>query len=52
MDIPYQPTRLAPSGPGIAARWTPSARAGVCTALSPDGHVWFTRSHGIFNEIY
>ena len=22
------------------------------TALSPDSHVWFTLSHGIFNEIY
>ncbi len=42
----------APGGPGIAARWTSSAKAGVGTALSNESHVWFTLSHGILNEIY
>jgi glucoamylase len=47
-----QSTRLAPGGPGIAARWTSSAKIGVGTALGKNSHVWFTLSHGIFNEIY
>jgi glucoamylase len=42
----------APGGPGIPARWTSSAKIGVGTALSNKSHVWFTLSHGIFNEIY
>ena len=44
--------RSAPGGPGIPARWTSSAKTGVGTALSDKSHVWFTLSHGIFNEIY
>ena len=44
--------RSAPGGPGIPARWTSSAKTGVGTALSNKSHVWFTLSHGIFNEIY
>ncbi len=44
--------RSASGGPGIAARWTSSAKTGVGTALSDQSHVWFTLSHGIFNEIY
>ena len=44
--------RLAPGGPGMAARWTSSAKTGIGTALSEKSHVWFTLSHGIFNEIY
>jgi len=44
--------RSAPGGPGIPARWTSSAKTGVGTALSNASHVWFTLSHGIFNEIY
>ncbi len=39
-------------GPGIEPRWTSSAKAGVGTALSAVSRVWFTISHGIFNEIY
>ena len=46
------PNRSAPGGPGIPARWTSSAKTGVGTALSDKSHVWFTLSHGIFNEIY
>lgn len=42
----------APGWPGISPRWTSSAKTGIGTAMSPDSHVWFTLSHGIFNEIY
>jgi len=43
---------FAPGVPGIPARWTSSAKTGVGTALSNKSRVWFTLSHGIFNEIY
>ena len=43
---------MAPSQPGIPARWTSSAKSGVGTALNPVSRVWFTISHGIFDEIY
>jgi glucoamylase len=42
----------APGGPGIPPRWTSSAKQGTGTALSRASRVWFTLSHGIFNEIY
>ena len=42
----------APGWPGIPARWTSSAKSGVGTALTPSSRVWFTLSHGIFDEIY
>ncbi|HEX9078684.1 MAG TPA: glycoside hydrolase family 15 protein, partial [Desulfuromonadaceae bacterium] len=42
----------APGWPGSAPRWTSSAKSGVGTSLSPESRVWFTLSHGIFNEIY
>ena len=42
----------APGSPGIEPRWTSSAKTGVGTALSNKSRVWFTLSHGIFNEIY
>ena len=42
----------APGAPGIEPRWTSSAKTGVGTALSNKSRVWFTLSHGIFNEIY
>jgi glucoamylase len=42
----------APGFPGIAPRWTSSAKDGVGTALSPRSAVWFTHSHGILDEIY
>ena len=45
-------TDEAPGWPGIEPRWTSSAKSGVGTALSYRSHVWFTLSHGIFNEIY
>ena len=44
--------RPAPGAPGIPARWTSSAKTGVGTAFSNESLVWFTLSHGIFNEIY
>jgi glucoamylase len=43
---------LAPGGPGIAARWTSSAKTGVGTALGRHSRVWYTLSHGILNEVY
>jgi glucoamylase len=43
---------FAPGWPGIAPRWTSSAKQGVGASLSPGNRVWFTLSHGIFNEIY
>lgn len=43
---------ITPGAPGIEPRWTSSAKSGVGTALSNDSHVWFSLSHGIFNEIY
>jgi glucoamylase len=46
-DLPY-----APGWPGIPPRWTSSAKSGLGTALNPSSQVWFTLSHGIFNEIY
>ncbi|HEX5386612.1 MAG TPA: glucan 1,4-alpha-glucosidase [Gemmatimonadales bacterium] len=42
----------APGWPGIPARWTSSAKSGVGTALTTASRVWFTLSHGVFNEIY
>jgi glucoamylase len=42
----------APGFPGIAPRWTSSAKDGIGTALSPRSAVWFTHSHGILDEIY
>lgn len=42
----------APGAPGIPARWTSSAKSGVGTSLSGRSRIWFTFSHGIFNEIY
>lgn len=44
--------RYVPGWPGIPARWTSSAKSGVGTSLNDKSHVWFTLSHGIFNEIY
>ena len=43
---------FAPGGPGIAARWTSSAKTGVGTSLTNNSYVWFALSHGIFDEIY
>lgn len=42
----------APGAPGIPPRWTSSAKIGVGTARNLASNVWFTLSHGIFDEIY
>ncbi len=41
-----------PGAPGIPPRWTSSSKSGVGTSLNRASRVWFTLSHGIFNEIY
>ncbi len=38
--------------PGTEPRWTSSAKSGIGTAIGEASRVWFTLSHGIFNEIY
>jgi glucoamylase len=43
---------LPPGAPGIAPRWTSSAKSAVGTAAGGTNRVWFTISHGILNEIY
>ncbi|HSB01135.1 MAG TPA: glucan 1,4-alpha-glucosidase, partial [Anaerolineales bacterium] len=43
---------IATGWPGIPPRWTSSAKSGVGTALNHSSRVWFTLSHGIFDEIY
>jgi glucoamylase len=42
----------APGAPGIEPRWTSSAKSAIGTALRASSRVWFTLSHGIFNEVY
>ena len=42
----------APGWPGSEPKWTSSAKSGVGTALTLSSNLWFTISHGIFNEIY
>src|SRR5271165_675358 len=46
------PEPYAPGWPGIAPRWTSSAKTGIGTALNLHSRVWFTLSHGILNEVY
>ncbi|BDI34056.1 glucan 1,4-alpha-glucosidase [Capsulimonas corticalis] len=43
---------IAPGKPGMAPRWTSSAKSGVGAALSNASRVWFTISHGIVDEVY
>jgi glucoamylase len=43
---------VPPGAPGIAPRWTSSAKSAVGTAAAAGSRVWFTISHGILNEIY
>jgi len=44
--------KQAPGQPGIPPRWTSSAKSGVGTSLNLTSRVWFTLSHGIFDEVY
>jgi glucoamylase len=43
---------VASGAPGIAPRWTRSAKDVVGTAYSSVSRVWFTISKGVLNEIY
>jgi glucoamylase len=43
---------IAPGAPGIAPRWTSSAKDGIGTAYHTSSRLWFTLSHGIVNEVY
>ncbi len=38
--------------PGVEPRWTSSEKDAVSTAYAASSRVWFTISHGTFNEIY
>ena len=42
----------APGQPGSPPKWTSSAKVGVGTALNLVSRVWFTLSHGVFDEVY
>ncbi|MGN6264538.1 MAG: glycoside hydrolase family 15 protein [Ginsengibacter sp.] len=42
----------APGAPGVAARWTSSAKSGMGKAFDDSSSVVFTISHGILDEIY
>ncbi|MFN8475398.1 MAG: glucan 1,4-alpha-glucosidase [Anaerolineae bacterium] len=44
--------RHAPGWPGMEPRWTSAKKVGVGTAHNATSRVWFTLSHGIFDEIY
>ena len=41
-----------PGRPGVAPRWTSSAKSGVGKSVNPSSDVIFTLSHGILNEVY
>jgi len=43
---------MAFGAPGIASRWTSSAKVGIGTSYHTSCRLWFTLSHGIVNEIY
>src|SRR2546425_8802342 len=44
--------RQAFGHPGIAPRWTRSAKDAVGTAYAAASRVWFTMSRGVLNEVY
>ncbi|MEJ2185377.1 MAG: glucan 1,4-alpha-glucosidase, partial [Gemmatimonadota bacterium] len=44
--------RYAPGWPGIPARWTSSAKAGIGVAPGTLSRVWFTLGFGILDEVY
>ncbi|HET6948531.1 MAG TPA: glycoside hydrolase family 15 protein, partial [bacterium] len=44
--------RRAFGQPGIAPRWTRSAKDAVGTAYATSSRVWFTMSRGMLNEVY
>src|SRR6266478_5441834 len=45
-------TPAATGAPGIAPRWSRSAKDAVCTSYSSSSRLWFTTSAGVLNEIY
>ncbi|MDO8433066.1 MAG: glycoside hydrolase family 15 protein [Candidatus Binatus sp.] len=45
-------TPVASGAPGIAPRWTRSAKDAIGTAYSSVSRIWFTASAGVLNEIY
>jgi len=47
-----QDSPRAVGGPGIAPRWTHSAKEVVGTAYSTPSRIWFTVSGGVVSEIY
>ena len=47
-----QAVKRAFGAPGIAPRWTQSAKDAIGTAYSAGSTVWFTASAGILNEVY
>lgn len=49
---PQDSSGKAFGAPGIAPRWTSSAKEGIGTAYNTSSRIWFTLSHGIINEIY
>ncbi len=48
----FNSAAIPPGSPGIAGRWTSSAKSGVGKALNSLSRVSFTISHGIINEVY
>ncbi len=44
--------QIAFGAPGMEPHWTSSAKEGIGTAYHTSCRLWFTLSHGIFNEIY
>ncbi|MEJ2217752.1 MAG: glucan 1,4-alpha-glucosidase [Gemmatimonadota bacterium] len=44
--------RYAPGWPGIPARWTSSAKAGIGAAPGTVSRAWFTLGFGILDEVY
>ena len=47
-----QESPQAVGGPGIAPRWTHSAKDVVSTAYSTPSRIWFTVSGGVLSEVY
>ncbi len=52
MSMTQLTSRYAPGWPGSPPRWTSARKVGVGTAHNTTSRVWFTLSHGIFDEIY
>jgi glucoamylase len=44
--------QIAPGAPGIAGKWTSSAKSGIGKSINANNPISFTISHGILNEVY